>query len=298
MQSDLLNLHEEFRRWRLRVPLQVVEQPLVLLQAMAPLDFEVEIVSDLAAFTRDSSAAGPLSVEESLAGRWFDAKALFYIDSHNFGFAAPLGSVAVVELEAQELEDQRLVIALQGKEVLARRLLRSRDDRRMVALAAETPDPRKSPPTRFVSLASLQLQLVVGILFDKQVPRQKASSEAVQIYEAPCLRRLEVAFRVRDESALPLALPGQIILGGRSLSPTELAARKGDLVAVALDDDISVLKRVSFTLPGDLSHVLQLESIGGLGDSLLVAIESVEGRNNDFPQVVSARLVLGVLYRG
>jgi hypothetical protein len=148
-----------------------------------------------------------------------------------------------------------------------------------------------------VPLGSLQLHQVVGILFDGLVPRQRVTSEAVQIPEAPCLRLIETAFRVRDESALPLALPGQIILGGRSLSATDLAARRGALVAVALDDDSGVLKRVSVTLPGDLSHVLQLESIGGLGDSLLVAIESVEGRNDDFPQVVSARLVLGVLYR-
>jgi len=78
-----------------------------------------------------------------------------------------------------------------------------------------------------VPLGSLQLHQVVGILFDGLVPRQRVTSEAVQIPEAPCLRLIETAFRVRDESALPLALPGQIILGGRSLSATDLAARRG-----------------------------------------------------------------------
>jgi energy-coupling factor transporter ATP-binding protein EcfA2 len=294
---DILNVNEEYRRWRQREPSPAMTHAPVSLIAMVPPPFEVEIFSDLAAFTRDSSAAQASAGAERLAGRWFDGKALYYIDCHNFGFAAPRGSVAVVDLDGQEVQDRRLVIAIHGDEVLARRLLRPQDDSDgFIALGAETPDPRKSPPSRLLPMASLQLHRVVGILFEDLPPR-RVNCEAVQISDAPSLRRIEAAFTVRDDSALPLALPGQVILGGQSLTPSELAAREGDLVAVALDDDTSILKRISKPLPGALSHVIQLESIGGLGASILAIFEPVEGRNNDFPQILTARLVLGVLYQ-
>ena len=70
---------------------------------------------------------------------------------------------------------------------------------------------------------------------------------------------------------------------------------QGKLVAVTLDDGTSIFKRVGARLPGGLAHLRQFESIGGLGSSIVVATEKLEGAASP-PTMISARRVLGVLY--
>jgi hypothetical protein len=60
--------------------------------------------------------------------------------------------------------------------------------------------------------------------------------EAVQIDDAPSLKKIVTSYRVRDDSALPLALPGQIVLGGTDIPATDLGAHEGKLVALTLTD--------------------------------------------------------------
>lgn len=119
--------------------------------------------------------------------------------------------------------------------------------------------------------------------------------EATTIDTAPELGQIEVAYRVREESAVPLALPGQILLGGAELTPSELDAWEGKLVAVTLDDGTSIFKRVGARLPGSLAGLRQFETIGGLGSSIVVAIEALAAPAR-LPAIVSARRILGVLY--
>jgi hypothetical protein len=180
-------------------------------------------------------------------------------------------------------------------EVLARRLLRPQGDTFALALAAQTPDPRKSPPTRMLDPSETQIHRVLGVLFD-DLPPPGGKQEAIQIADAPSLRKIVTSYQVRDDSALPLALPGQIVLGGTTISPADLSAYEGKFVALTLTDGSSIFKRVGPTLAG-LKSLRQFESIGGLGASEVIVTEAVEGQFSDLRVMEFARLVLGVIYQ-
>lgn len=111
----------------------------------------------------------------------------------------------------------------------------------------------------------------------------------------PELDTVQIAYRVKEDSAIPLALPGQIILGGAELTPAQLDGWEGKLAAVTLADGASIFKRVGGRLPGALGHLRQFETIGGLGSSMVVATEAVSDIG-DVPLMISARRVVGVLY--
>jgi hypothetical protein len=210
------------------------------------------------------------------------------------GFAAPATSIVVVESEPKPGNDRNLVIAIHKGEILARRLLRPPGDAVALALAAQTPDPRKSPPTRMVDPGEAQIHRVLGVLFD-DVPPPVGKQEAVQIFDAPSLKKIEASYRVRDDSALPLALPGQIILGGRTILPADLSTYEGKFVALTLTDGSSIFKRIGQIVPG-LESLRQFESIGGLGASEVIVTEVIEGQFLDLRVMEFARQVLGVIY--
>ena len=109
------------------------------------------------------------------------------------------------------------------------------------------------------------------------------------------LKRIELAFRVADDSAVPLALETQVVLGGARIELNELGRHKDALVALTLDDGSSIFKRVGAPLPSELAHLLQFESIGGLGSSQVL---SVGKPHKGFRSVTNARAVIGVLYHG
>ena len=142
--------------------------------------------------------------------------------------------------------------------------------------------------------SKVRLFRILGAIFTDMAP-PSGGGEATAINMVPELGRIEVAYRVREDSAVPLALPGQIILGGAELTPSDLNEWQGKLVAVTLDDGTSIFKRVGARLPGGLAHLRQFESIGGLGSSIVVATEKLEGAASP-PTMISARRVLGVLY--
>lgn len=96
-------------------------------------------------------------------------------------------------------------------------------------------------------------------------------------------------------SAEPLALHGQTVLGGRCLTPEDIALMEDALVAVATEDG-AMFKRVGKPLPGG-QHVRHLDAIGSHGESTLIRLEEIE--NDAFGQISllqSAREVLGILY--
>jgi hypothetical protein len=119
--------------------------------------------------------------------------------------------------------------------------------------------------------------------------------EAVQVDASDVFKRIEIAFRVVDDSAVPLALEKQIVLGGRRIELDELGRHKDALVALTLDDGSSVFKRVGAALPSELAHLRQFESIGGLGSSQVL---SVDKPHKGFRSVMNARAIIGVLYHG
>jgi hypothetical protein len=295
LRSLIEDIHEEFRRWKWR-DAAPSDSKVAQLQPMAKQTFRVQIHPDLAAFTGAPIEASSQDASmEEFDGEWFEDKSLFFLRNDNLGFAAPAGSIAVVESESRFGNDRNLIIARHEGRTLARRLLRPDRSASAVALAAQTPDPRKSPPTVLADAAEMQIHRIVGVLFDDIVP-PASKQEAVEVSSAPVLANIETAYRVRDDSALPLALPGQIVLGGPRILPNELDSNIGGLVALTLVDGTSIFKRVGVKLPGAMGVLRQFESIGGLGSSEIIATEEIEEPFEGIPLMAFARVVLGVIY--
>lgn len=297
LRTGVEKMHEQFRlhRWREPlVPTDAADTNVQLLPVMMRPTFSVPVCPDIAAFTGSVPTGGSQdTATEQLDGSWFEGKALFYVRGETLGFAIPSGAVAIVEVEPYPGRDSNLVIARYQGNVLARRLVKAPGSLG-VSLAAQMPDPRTPRPTMAYDESKVRLHRVVGAIFT-DMPPPPGGGEATPVDTVPELARIEVAYRVREDSAVPLALPGQVILGGAELMPSELAALEGRLVAVTLDDGTSIFKRVGARLSGSFAHLRQFETIGGLGSSMVIATEFVDG-GISVPVMVSARRVFGVLY--
>lgn len=299
LRTGIEKVHEQFRlhRWREPlVPAEVGSATVVPLQPMAKPIISVPICPDIAAFVGQLPDGGSQDVSgDQLDGRWFEGKALYYVRGDTLGFAIPSGAVAIVDSEPYPGRDQNLVIARNRDQVLARRLVTSRGAIG-VSLSAQMPDPRTRRPTLTFDESRLRLYRIVGAVFT-DMPPPTGGGEATLVDAVPELAQVTVAYRVKEESAIPLALPGQVILGGAKLTATDLDAWEGRLAAVTLEDGTSIFKRVGARLPGKLGYLRQFETIGGLGTSVVIATEIVAGRY-PVPVMASARRVVGVLYQG
>jgi hypothetical protein len=299
--NELVNLadrmHEERRMWR-RKDRETTESAAVSvtalesLQSLSAPDLKILVCPDLAAFTGRAPEGESQASLEILDPVVLASKALFYLRRDNFGFAAPQGSVAIVKADALPAGDRSLVIARHGGEVYARRLLRP-EQPGLIGLVAETPDPRRSPRTKFLRESDVALHEVVGVLFQTGISLKQGREEAVAVDDPLLLKGIEVAHRVREDSAIPLALPRQIALGGKVIALDSFGQNEGNLVALTLDDGSSVFKRIGASLPGDLGHLREFETIGGLGSSKIL---SVGKPHAGFSTVLYARLIVGVLY--
>ena len=297
LRSRVDKLHEQFRLHRWREPLAPAVQDNVTVIALRPMTspkFNVPIFQDIAAFVRSGGSEASQDTScETLDDGWFEGKSLYYIRGETLGFAVPSGSVAVVEAEPYPGRDQNLVIARDRNQIFARRLSRSPGSIG-ISLATLMPDPRNSRPTMTYDESKIRLHRVVGAIFT-DMPPPAGKGEATPLDEVAELRAVKVAYRVKEDSAIPLALPGQIVLGGEELTTAQLGGLEGALVAVTLGDGACVFKRLGSRLPGRSAHLLQLETIGGLGSSVVVATE-VSERTHDVPIMLSVRRVVGVLY--
>lgn len=290
-------MYEECYRWRRRDKPNdqaAPEQPPALTPIGHPA-LRVLVCPDLAAFTQHVPAGETQEFPEHLDPHLLDGTAAFYVRRPNFGFAAPAGSLALVEAVPGPAADRRLVIARHGDAVYARRLVRSANAT-MVGLTAEIPDPRRrTPKTIMLPEAEVAIHQVVGIIFDHSLTVGQGQDEAVLVDAGQVLKRIEIAFRVHDESAVPLALENQVVLGGRRIELDDLGRHTDELVALTLDDGSTIFKRVGAALPSTLSHLQQFESVGGLGSSQVLALAKP---HNGFLNVAHARAIIGVLYHG
>jgi hypothetical protein len=299
--SDLIELaeqmYEECYRWRRRdapETTSVVEAPPGL-RPMSPPPLNVWVCPDLAAFTRDAPAGETQEELERLDTSFLGNAVTFYLRRPNFGFAAPQGSIAIVEATPGPVADRRLVIARHGNVTYARRFVRGANAK-LIGLTAEVLDPRtRTPKTIFLPEAEVAIHQVVGIIFSHNVRVVQGQDEAVQVDAGNVFKRVEIAFRVVDDSAVPLALEKQVVLGGRRIELDELGQHVDELVALTLEDGSSIFKRVGAALPGDLGHLRQFESVGGLGSSEVLAIGK---SHKGFQRVRGARSIIGILYHG
>ncbi len=300
--SELLQLveqmYEECYRWRRRdVPddhQSATEAP----PALAPIShpaLNIWICPDLAAFTQHAPSGESQEYPERLEPHLLDSTVAYYLRRPNFGFAAPVGSLAIVEAVPGPATDRLLVIARHESATYARRLVRGANAG-IIGLTAEIPDPRTRAPKTIILLeAEVAIHRVVGIIFDHSVKVVQGKEEAVLVDVSDVLKCIEIAFRVVDDSAVPLALANQVVLGGKRIELNELSQHKDALVALTLDDGSSIFKRVGAALPSELAHLRQFESIGGLGSSQVL---SVGKPHKGFQRVTSACAIIGVLYNG
>jgi len=262
-------MYEECYRWRRRdAPKdQVASEAPSALSPMPHPALNVVICPDLAAFTQQAPSGESQESPERLDPHLLDNTVAFFLRRPNFGFAAPDGSLAIVDVVPGPVPDRGLVIARHRNAVYARRLVRG-VNASIIGLTAEVPDPRtRTPKSIFFPETDVAIHQVVGIIFDHSLTVAPGQDEAVPVDVGDVLSRVEVAFRVRDDSAVPLALAKQVVLGGGCIELSELGRHKDSLVALNLDDGSSIFKRVGTALPGELAHLMQFESIGGLGSS-------------------------------
>ncbi|MFH1345258.1 MAG: hypothetical protein ABIL01_29245 [Pseudomonadota bacterium] len=299
--SELLELveqmYEECYRWRRRdapKDQSATEEPPTLAPMPHP-ELNVVICPDLAAFTQHAPSGESQEPLERLDPHLLDNTVAYYLRRPNFGFAASVGSLAIVEAVPGPATDRHLVIARHGSAIYARRVVRG-VNAEVIGLTAEVLDPRtRTPKTLFLPETKVAIHQVVGIIFDHRLTVATGQDEAVLIDAGDVLKRIEIAFRVVDDSAVPLALEKQVVLGGGRIELSELGRHKDALVALALDDGSSIFKRVGAALPGELAHLLQFESIGGLGSSQILSVGKL---HKEFRSVTNARAIIGVLYLG
>jgi hypothetical protein len=299
--NDLLELveqmYEECYRWRRRDASkdQLAAQVLPALVPMSHSVLNILVCPDLAAFTQRAPSGESQESPERLDPRLLDNTVVYYLRRPNFGFAAPVGSLAIVEAVPEPAGDRALVIARHGINVYARRFVRGVNGS-LIGLTAEVPDPRtRTPKTVMLRENEVAIHQVIGIIFDHSVKASAGKDEALLIDADDVLKRAEIAFRVVDDSAVPLALEKQVVLGGSRIELNELGRHKDALVALTLDDGSSIFKRVGAALPGELADLMQFESIGGLGSSQVLSIGKP---GKGFREVLNARTIIGVLYRG
>jgi predicted ATPase len=289
-------MHSEFRHWRWHEPLLDMHTPsnVVPFKSVTLPTFKVLIHPDLAAFTANSPQEATQDVaSEVLDESWFADKTLFLVRKNNFGFSIPEGSIAIGESNSCEGKDHDLVIVRQKGHLLARRLFRPPNGDKL-AMAAEAPDPRESKPTLIFDAGDVVLHRIVGMLTE-QPPPPFGKGEATELSSVGSLSHVKAAYRVTNESGIPLALPGQIVLGGDNVTKDQLGTMEGALIALCLDNGSGIFKRIGKRVPGTDGRLWQFESVGGLGSSVVVSLVEHD-ENSDAPRFVRARRILGVLY--
>lgn len=286
--------HEEYQRWlRREATDQMPDRPVLPCQRR-DLSFTAPLVLATAAAAADSpnweTAAEPFNCD------WLTHHAIYINRTENLGFACPQNCRVIVDLDGDVPVNNSLVVAHVGNQTYIRRLLEVHQGRGQVVLASENIDPMRRPPTHVLRLTEVRLLNIVGVLFDDTPRYGLERKEAVPDEVCDTLSRVEIAFRARGDSALPLVLGDQILLGGRGVSPREMSEFEGKFVALATTEG-NIFKRVGPLVAG-IAHVRQFEAIGGRGDSHVVRME---GREDDplerLSMYLDAREILGVIYR-
>ena len=286
--------HEAYERWLRRDPLKTVS---VLPDPPTTLAFssrKVSVIENLAAFTSQTGPSELIQSDEAFSTASLDSYAIYVIKTHNLGFAGPAGCRVLVRVSDEPPLDNSLVVALQQDRTFAGRLHRDDAKPEFVVIGSEAENPLKRPPSLFLPANEVRLLQIAGVLFDFRPDYSRSLEQAVLDSDCRSLERIELVFRVDRESALPLAIEGQMILGGAQLLPAQLGDVEGSIVAIATSEGCA-LKRIGKLIPG-APQVRQFESVGGLGESMLVRTEDLEDNFGGLPLLHSARDVLGVLY--
>lgn len=263
-------------------------------EANGNIAFDVPLFINLAAASGENGPPEVGEDHERFSIACLGEYAIYLINTENLGFSAPRNSRAIVSLTEAPVPDNSLVIALHEDKVYARRFLCHESNPEVVALSSESVNPMKRIRSLLLPAREVQILPIVGILFDdrRYWPRN-GEATLLDAYALP--RAVTSVFKVREDSALPLALPGQKVLGADQILPSQLEENRGELVAVAFSGR-EAFKRIGEAIPGH-PRLRLLESIGGLGDSFLIRTERIDNDPfEDVPVFEMAYRIIGVLY--
>lgn len=288
---------EEYERWiRREPPLENKNETVVELEKYN-LSLDVPLAASLAASSGERSTESADESEEIYSPAWLNQHTIFLNKTDNMGFAAQPNTRLLVETRNSIPEDQSWVIAKQKEKFLVRRVVTTPNHYEMVTLIGESSDPTRRCPPLHVRKDDVLLYRVVGVLFDESQDFRKTNSDAIPDENCKILAKVKKAFRVEGTSALPLAIDGQILLGGRELLPSDFTNMEGCIVGLGTKDG-NLLKRLGkqINLPNG-EHIRQFDSIGGVGESYILRTEEIEDDPYyDVPLIESAVEILGVIY--
>jgi hypothetical protein len=288
--------HDEYIRYNRRDIPQIIPEKPSAPEQMIIKPIEVSIIHNLAAFTHGSPTMDSPDEKEVSTVDLGTNTAIYYLNTDNLGFSASRGMRVIVDLNEGEIPDNSLVIALHADKIYARRLVRYPFMPLQIGLVSEAANPLNRIYSLILPANEVRLLRIKGVLFDGQPCTVRVNGEAVLENQCRIFNQVKIKFCVKGDSALPLALDGQYILGGKNLNPAQIYDLKNEVIAISTDTDGSVFKRIGECVKG-APHVLQFESIGGLGQSLLARTEEVEDdKYSAIPLVMHAREILGVLY--
>ena len=150
----------------------------------------------------------------------------------------------------------------------------------------------------FMAVAGLCIYGMVYYIKATHPPIDDRYDEAELVDDWGELDEVVCACRIATESAVPLVLSEQLLLCGEEVAADQWASTADVRVVAVFSEPTGpavVFKRLGSTLPG-APHVRLLESVGGLGESVVVRTEEREDFLVDTPLLLSVRRVLGVLY--
>ncbi|MEJ2704644.1 MAG: hypothetical protein P8Z79_19590, partial [Sedimentisphaerales bacterium] len=239
--------HEEHERWMRRDARETTLNKPQIPKSSTTLKFNVPLIENLAAATWNGGISDVAESCDAFSCEWLSEYAIYAINTDNMGFSAPRNCRVIVRLNQEPIEDNSLVIALHKDKIYARRFLGPESNPQVIALGSEDPNPLNRKQSLLLPTEEVRLLQVAGVLFDRS-PDEPRDQEAALLntYHPPIEPR--IAFTVRGDSALPLAIPGQTLLGADQILPTQLEENKGEFIAVAFSGN-QAFKRIGESIP-------------------------------------------------
>lgn len=287
--------HEEYERWMRRDPISQVTIKPEMPDSSLKLKFKLPVYENLAAVTSDSNISDIDDQTDIFSADRLGDYAVYVVNSDSLGFSIKRYSRVIVKLDEEPVEDNSLVIALHNDKIYARRFLQQYNNPEVIALSSEDTNPIKRAPSLLLPVAEVRLLEIIGVIFDDTPLWKNKDGEACLIENYTFPYKPKIAFKIRGKSGLPLALPDQIVLGDEQLLPSQLEQNKGQLVAIALSGK-EAFKRIGECIPSQ-PRLRLFESIGGLGESILVRTEEIE--NDPFNKIAlfeTAYRIIGIIY--
>lgn len=262
-------------------------------------DSKVKLVGRAAALTDGRSADGLLAFDElsiskndekNLGGHW-----IFRLTAPTLEPVARPGDLLLVS-EFREPTPKSLVVAAVGDQILARRFQMSANHSDVAVLAAQSINPRSTPPPVVAHVGSIRMYKVVGVIFDPSADGSQAQAgmEITDCGGESAIRNVLPAqiklVEVEGMSAEPIALHEQGLIVSTPITEFREISRLDGRPVIARDvDQNPYFKRLRNV--GNQSIVLESLDSGGEFPPVVLSLDNAHPK-----ALVQLWPVLGVLF--